>query len=64
MKTNEAYKNIIKLIYKLENISSKNKRIEDDIQKIKFIKDILFDLHNIRIKIEKEIIIRNQDKIE
>ncbi|OCL87846.1 hypothetical protein AAX26_00939 [Aliarcobacter thereius] len=55
MKKDKAYKNLLKLIFKLENISIKNKQKVDNRADERFFKDILFDLHNIRIKIERNI---------
>ncbi|OCL95496.1 hypothetical protein [Aliarcobacter thereius] len=55
MKKDKAYKNLLKLIFKLENISIKNKQKVDNRADERFFKDIIFDLHNIRIKIERNI---------
>ncbi|MFA7021697.1 hypothetical protein [Aliarcobacter sp.] len=55
MVTNKAYKNLKKFIFKLENMSSKNKQKVDNKADNRLFKDILFDLHNIRIKIERNI---------
>ena len=55
MVLNRAYKNLKKFIFKLENMSSKNKQKVDNKADNRLFKDILFDLHNIRIKIERNI---------
>ncbi|MGJ0372580.1 hypothetical protein NG764_08190 [Aliarcobacter cryaerophilus] len=55
MVINKAYKNLKKFILKLENISIKNKQKVDNKADNRLFKDILFDLHNIRIKIERNI---------
>ncbi|AXX84373.1 hypothetical protein [Aliarcobacter skirrowii] len=59
MVLNRAYKNLKKLILKLENISSKNKQKSVNIKEDKIIGEILFDLHELRRKIE----IFQKDKI-
>lgn len=55
MVLNRAYKNLKKFILKLENISSKNKQKSVNIKEDKIIGEILFDLHELRRKIERNI---------
>ncbi|WP_165785160.1 hypothetical protein [Aliarcobacter cryaerophilus] len=53
MKIDDVHKILVKFIFKLENISSKNKQKGESSTEVRLLKDILFDLHEIRRKLEK-----------